>query len=289
MFRACGSGGLPGVHSFHSGWDWLWLKPVKVNEPITCSFAPSIFLEKKSEFALRTVIIYAEGVYRNPARRSCRPLHRLEYPCRKGHASIRANIKKLSNIGSMRHAEACGVSVGPRKNPRRQSPLVGRCQSRRRTAGKSSKARFPLAKMMAWAHSVAAAAKSTRPYACPAQTSGLGLEESWTGVKELSTRSTKDDAAKGIAIPAAYDCRASVIPGSARASQLDGRRRFLKVSFNCEYRRFMFTATSNSFKGKVIKKIRAERRASCRPGNVWAKTSVAEVTAPRQSHRHPPF
>jgi len=41
-------GGLPGVHSFHSGWDWLWLKPVKVNEPITCSFRPSIFWKRKA-------------------------------------------------------------------------------------------------------------------------------------------------------------------------------------------------------------------------------------------------
>jgi acyl dehydratase len=58
-------GGLPGVHSFHSGWDWLWLKPVKVNEPITWTYRPVDIVEKKSEFALRTVIIYAEGVYRN--------------------------------------------------------------------------------------------------------------------------------------------------------------------------------------------------------------------------------
>ena len=33
-------GGLPGVHSFHSGLDWLWLKPVKVNEQITWTYRP---------------------------------------------------------------------------------------------------------------------------------------------------------------------------------------------------------------------------------------------------------
>ena len=53
------------MHSFHSGWDWLWLKPVKVNEPITWTYRPVDIVEKKSEFALRTVIIYAEGIYRN--------------------------------------------------------------------------------------------------------------------------------------------------------------------------------------------------------------------------------
>jgi len=47
------SGGLPGVHSFHSGWDWLWLKPIKVNETDNLDVPSVDIVEKKSEFALR--------------------------------------------------------------------------------------------------------------------------------------------------------------------------------------------------------------------------------------------
>lgn len=58
-------GGLPGVHTFHSGSDWTWYRATRVNDVISCTFRPVEVVDKPSQFANRLVISYAESIYRN--------------------------------------------------------------------------------------------------------------------------------------------------------------------------------------------------------------------------------
>ncbi|MFH1485200.1 MAG: MaoC family dehydratase N-terminal domain-containing protein, partial [Chloroflexota bacterium] len=59
------AGGLPGVHAFHSGGDWLWLAPIKMNDIVSATYQPVEIVDKKSEFAGRSLIVYAESVFTN--------------------------------------------------------------------------------------------------------------------------------------------------------------------------------------------------------------------------------
>ncbi len=139
-------GGLPGVHSFHSGWDWLWFKPVKVNEPITCSFRPVDILEKKSEFALRTVIIYAEGIYRN---------QRDEVVARCIGWSIRAERGTAVNQGKYKEIKQYWIDedmqkrveyIWTTKKSAAPIPAGGKTSRSATNCRRLSKARFPWAK-----------------------------------------------------------------------------------------------------------------------------------------------
>lgn len=58
-------GGLPGVHAFHSGSEWEWFRPIRVNDRISVTYRPIRIEEKPSRFAGKMVIVYAESFYYN--------------------------------------------------------------------------------------------------------------------------------------------------------------------------------------------------------------------------------
>lgn len=57
--------GLPGVHAYHSGNDWTFYKPVKLNDKIIPECKFSGFEEKKSKFAKRMIMEYQESKFFN--------------------------------------------------------------------------------------------------------------------------------------------------------------------------------------------------------------------------------
>ncbi|MBI2907122.1 MAG: MaoC family dehydratase N-terminal domain-containing protein [Chloroflexi bacterium] len=58
--------GLPGIHGFHSGNDWEWFIPIKVNDQIIAQRKLYDVVEKPSRFAGRLVIVYTKVKYFNP-------------------------------------------------------------------------------------------------------------------------------------------------------------------------------------------------------------------------------
>ena len=59
------TGGLPGVHGFHSGNDWAWHRPIRLGDRITVQEQFTGLDEKKSEFAGRIFIQSSVATYRN--------------------------------------------------------------------------------------------------------------------------------------------------------------------------------------------------------------------------------
>jgi hypothetical protein len=135
--------------------------------------------------------------------------------------------------------------------------------------------------MMAWAHSIGGGGevhafrmKALRKH--PA----WGWKNPETGVKEtIDQVHEQDDAAKSIAVPAAYDVGAQrnswVSQGLTNWMGDDG---FLK-SLYCEYRRFNVYGDIQFIKGKVTKKseLNGEYLVNL---DIWAENQRGEVTAP---------
>ena len=59
------TGGMPGVHAFHSGNDWEYLRRIQEGDILTGSYRPISVVEKRSQMGGRSVIVYAEIVYFN--------------------------------------------------------------------------------------------------------------------------------------------------------------------------------------------------------------------------------
>ncbi len=59
------TGGLPGVHGFHSGNDWTWYRPIRLGDRITVQEQFTGLEEKKSKFAGRTFIQSSVATYCN--------------------------------------------------------------------------------------------------------------------------------------------------------------------------------------------------------------------------------
>ena len=274
-------GGLPGVHSFHSGWDWVWMKPVKVNEPITCTYRPVDIVEKKSEFALRTVIIYSEGVYRN---------HRDEIVARCIGWSIRAERKVAREQGKYKEIKQYWLTEEMQKHiedlldkeeVRGAIPRYWEDTNVGDELPQVVKGPLSVGEMMAWEHARGGGGevhsfkmKALRKH--PA----WGWKNPDTGVREtIDQVHEQDDAAQGIAIPAAYDIGAQrnswVSQGITNWMGDDG---FLK-SLYCEYRRFNVYGDIQFIKGKITKKyeLNGEHLVDL---DAWAENQRGEVTAP---------
>lgn len=64
--RAPASLGLPGIHSWHSGNDWYFYKPILVNDEFTYTWVLTDLVEKtKSEMANRIFLQYHDILYKN--------------------------------------------------------------------------------------------------------------------------------------------------------------------------------------------------------------------------------
>ena len=98
----------------------------------------------------------------------------------------------------------------------------------------------------------------------------------------------QEEAAKGIAIPTAYDVGAQrnswVSQGITNWMGDDG---FLK-SLYCEYRRFNVYGDIQFIKGKITKKYELNGEHLVDYGCLGGK-SARRSHRPRQSHRHPPL
>ena len=105
------TGGLPGVHGFHAGNDWLWRRPIYLDDEITVQEQFTDLEEKKGEFAGRVFIQSSISTYRNQrGRRS---------------PSARAGSSAPSAAPP---ASGASTSASPTATPRtRYSPSKTRC------------------------------------------------------------------------------------------------------------------------------------------------------------------
>ncbi|MFH1485918.1 MAG: MaoC family dehydratase N-terminal domain-containing protein [Chloroflexota bacterium] len=58
-------GGLPGVHGFHSGNDFNFVRSVRANDLITATYRPYDVVKRESAFAKTLVIVYAQSYFKN--------------------------------------------------------------------------------------------------------------------------------------------------------------------------------------------------------------------------------
>ncbi|MFH1484449.1 MAG: MaoC family dehydratase N-terminal domain-containing protein [Chloroflexota bacterium] len=277
------AGGLPGVHAFHSGTDWLLLAPVKVNDTISSNYRPIDIVEKKSEFAGRSLIVYAESAYTNRtgevAARAIGWSIRVERSAakEKGKYSgvryhqytpdelrrIKEDIKNEQVRGSVpRYFE--DVQIGEEITPIVKGPLS-------------------IGDMMAW-----------RTGAIVGEAHGFSIRHfrrhpAWsyrdpeTGARgAIAQVHEQDVAAGGIAIPAAYDLGAQrnswVMQGMTNWVGDDG---WIKTII-CEYRRFNIYGDTQWVKGKVIDKVVKDGEHLVKL-DVWTENQRGETTAPAKA------
>ena len=274
-------GGLPGVHSFHSGWDWLWLKPVKVNEHITGTYRPVDIAEKKSEFALRTVIIYAEGVYRN---------QRDEIVARCIGWSIRAERGTARDQGKYKEIKPYWITPEMQK-------YIEDCMDKEEIRGANPrywedvnvgddipqivKGPLSVGEMMAWAHSIGGGGEvHAFKVRSLSKHPAWGWKNPETGVSEtIDQVHEQEEAAKGIAIPAAYDVGAQRNSWVSQAiTNWMGDDGFLKNLY-CEYRRFNVYGDIQFIKGRVAKKYIKDGEHLV-DVEAWSENQRGEITAP---------
>jgi len=274
-------GGLPGVHSFHSGWDWLWLKPVYLNDTITGTYRPVDIVEKKSEFALRTVIIYAEGIYRN--QRNEIVAHCIGWSIRaeRGTARDQGKYKEIKQYWITPEMQAQIEDMMDKEEVRGATPRYWEDVNVGDTAQPLVKGPLSIGEMMAWAHCMggggqvhAFKVRSLRKH--PA----WGWKNPETGVSEtIDQVHEQEEAAKSIAIPAAYDVGAQrnswVSQGITNWMGDDG---FLKNLY-CEYRRFNVYGDIQFIKAKVTRKYEKDGEHLV-DMDAWAENQRGEVTAP---------
>ena len=274
-------GGLPGVHSFHSGWDWLWLKPVKVNDTITSTYRPVDIVEKKSEFALRTVIIYAEGVYRNQRDEIVARCIGWSIRAERGTARDQGKYKEIKPYWITPEMQAHVEDLLDKEEVRGATPRYWEDVNAGDEIPQIVKGPLSVGEMMAWAHSIggggevhAFKVRSLRKH--PA----WGWKNPETGVREtIDQVHEQEEAAKGIAIPAAYDV------GAQRNSWVSqvitnwmGDDGFLK-SLYCEYRRFNVYGDIQFIKGRVAKKYIKDGEHLV-DVEAWSENQRGEITAP---------
>ncbi|MFQ5825800.1 MAG: MaoC family dehydratase N-terminal domain-containing protein [Dehalococcoidia bacterium] len=58
-------GGLPGIHAFHSGNDWTWLRPLQVGDRFSVTEKLTDVIEKPSRYAGRMIIQVSESTFHN--------------------------------------------------------------------------------------------------------------------------------------------------------------------------------------------------------------------------------
>ena len=274
-------GGLPGVHSFHSGWDWLWLKPVYLNDTITGTYRPVDIVEKKSEFALRTVIIYAEGVYRNQRDEVVARCIGWSIRAERGTARDQGKYKEIKQYWITPEMQAQIEDMMEKEEIRGANPRYWEDVNVGDTTQPLVKGPLGVGEMMAWAHSIggggevhAFKVRSLRKH--PA----WGWKNPETGGSEtIDQVHEQEEAAKGIAIPAAYDVGAQrnswVSQGITNWMGDDG---FLKNLY-CEYRRFNVYGDVQFIKAKVTRKYEKDGEYLV-DMDAWAENQRGEVTAP---------
>ena len=274
-------GGLPGVHSFHSGWDWLWLKPVYLNDTITGTYRPVDIVEKKSEFALRTVIIYAEGIYRNQRDEIVARCIGWSIRAERGTARDQGKYKEIKQYWITPEMQAQIEDMMEKEEIRGANPRYWEDVNVGDTTQPLVKGPLGVGEMMAWAHSIggggevhAFKVRSLRKH--PA----WGWKNPETGASEtIDQVHEQEEAAKGIAIPAAYDVGAQrnswVSQGITNWMGDDG---FLKNLY-CEYRRFNVYGDIQFIKAKVTRKYEKDGEHLV-DMDAWAENQRGEVTAP---------
>lgn len=278
------TGGLPGVHAFHSGGDWLWLVPVKVNDLISPTYRPIDVVDKKSEFAGRSVIVYAESIFTNQWEETVAKAIGWSIRVERGAASekgkysgtkyhqytpeelkkIKEDIKNEQVRGSApRYWE--DVGIGEELTPVVKGPLS-------------------LSDMLAWEAAAIGATEGSEAHSFRVR--HFKSHPSWsyrnptTGAREaIAQVHEQDDAAGGIAIAAAYDV------GSQRNSWIMqamtnwvGDDGWLKALY-CEYRRFNIYGDTQWVKGKVTNKFIKDGEHLVAL-DIWAENQRGEVTAP---------
>ena len=274
-------GGLPGVHSFHSGWDWLWLKPVKVNEHITGTYRPVDIAEKKSEFALRTVIIYAEGVYRNQRDEIVAKCIGWSIRAERGTARDQGKYKEIKPYWITHEMQKYIEDCMDKEEIRGANPRYWEDVNVGDDIPQIVKGPLSVGEMMAWAHSIggggevhAFKVRSLRKH--PA----WGWKNPETGVSEtIDQVHEQEEAAKGIAIPAAYDVGAQRNSWVSQAiTNWMGDDGFLKNLY-CEYRRFNVYGDIQFIKGRVAKKYIKDGEYLV-DVEAWSENQRGEITAP---------
>lgn len=274
------AGGLPGVHAFHSGGDWLWLAPMKVGDVIAPTYRPVEIVDKKSEFAGRSLIVYAESIFTNQrdeevakgigwsirVERSA-AAEKGKYSGVRYHQYTPEELKKV--LEDVKNEKVQGrtprywedVTIGDEITPVVKGPLSA-------------------SDMMSWETAVLggeAHAFAIRHFrAHPA----WSYKDPKTGARDaIAQVHEQDSTAEGIAIPAAYDLGSQrnswVMQGVTNWVGDDG---WLKALY-CEYRRFNIYGDTQWIKGKVVDKFVKDGEHLVRL-DVWCENQRGETTAP---------
>ena len=275
-------GGLPGVHGFHAGNDWHFIRPMMVGDRVTVQEQFSDIQVKQSEFAKRIVITYSTATYRNQRGEDIARCKGWQVRAERGAARERGKytgierhtytpeeLKRIEDetlSEEVRGAEPRfwqDVQVGDQMTPVVKGPL-----------SQGDLLTFVAGTLGGLSHRMALKEFRRHP--------AWGFRDPHTGALEAIARvHERSEAAQGTGIPAAYDF------GCQRMSWLShavtnwmGDDGFLKRLYG-ELRRFNVVGDTTWVRGKVVKKYRDETTGEHLVDlEIWAENQRKEVTAP---------
>ncbi|MBI2907581.1 MAG: MaoC family dehydratase N-terminal domain-containing protein [Chloroflexi bacterium] len=277
------AGGLPGVHGFHSGNEWNWLRVINEGDRIKAQEQFTDIVEKaESEYAGKTVIQYTETTYRN---------QRTETIAKCKGWQIRAERKagrekgKYSAIKthhySQEELEAIYADYD-KEEVRGGNPRWWEDVKEGEPITHVVKGPLTVTDIICWyvgqggTHNRALKLALEYYRRHPA----VAYQDPVTGVPDTVQRVHWDSyMAQQIGMPNAYDV------GSQRISffthlmtNWQGDDSFLR-SLNVTLRRFNYVGDTQWLKGKVVRKYeeKGEYKVDC---EVWAENQRGEITAP---------
>jgi hypothetical protein len=241
-------------------------------------------VEKKSEFALRTVIIYAEGIYRN---------RRDEIVARCIGWSIRAERGTAKDQGKYKELQVYKITpemqqrvwdIMDHEEVRGNKPRYWDDVNVGDELPQLAKGPLSIGEMWAWSQGLGGGGEvHAFKVASLRKHPAWGFKNPKTGAREtINQVHGQDDAAQGIAIPIAYDLGGQ---RNAWISQVItnwmGDDGWLKTLY-CEYRRFNVFGDIQFIKGKITKKyeLNGEYLVDI---DAWAENQRGEVTAPAKA------
>jgi hypothetical protein len=252
-----------------------------VDDLITCTYQPVDIVEKTSAFAGSSVIVYAEGVYRNQRDECVAKCIGWSIRAERGTAREKGKYSATkihwTTEEELKHIHECFEN----EEVRGAIPRYWEDVKEGDILPSLVKGPLGIGEMMAWEQGVGGGGEvHIFKFNVLHKHPGWGYRNPQTGAREtIAQVHGQDNAAQGIAIPVAYDL------GAQRNSWVSqiltnwmGDDGWLKALY-CEYRRFNIYGDTQWIKGKVTKKYveNGEHLVRC---DVWSENQRGEITAP---------
>lgn len=283
VYWATGRGaGLPGIHGWHSGTDWEFYSTIRSGDEFSVTNTLVDVVEKKSEMAGRSLIAYADTLYKNQKGETVAKARGWSVYAERGSSGKRGKYKEVpkatytpeqleaiyqdydrEEIRGSNHRYWEDVKVGDELTPIVKGPL-----SLRDIICWLMGAGSPYMK----AHRLAVNFQKRHP--------AVGMIDTATGAVDVPELVHFENTRAGeIGVGGAYDYGPQRISwvGNVVTNWM-GDDGFLK-RFRAELRRFNVVGDTTWCKGKVIKKYKVdnEHLVDC---EVWAENQRGEITAP---------